>query len=371
MKKKYQQPESSSSDESEEISVGRIGSSEESGENSADDVESYPGDYGSDDEIDVGAIDSDEEQEIEGNYGDSDDDDLDGDEDGLDYDERNEWEVTDRQERKVKDIDRNQRSSYASEEEFIKEMNRRGIVYVSRIPFGMQPFHLRHLFQQHAKHPILRVHCDLESPEETARRKARGGNAKKQYKEGWVEFESKKDAIYVVQICNGKPCSYNRNNRFHNQMWTMKYLKHYKWYHLTEELRMKNRVREKKLRTRVDQARREANEYLENAEKSRYKGKKKKGNRTNEASAKKEEPSKKRKKTETEDDDFENTNQSSTTGKSNKKQKQSKMNDMFEEKDVLLDDGFLKQILGDRSEGDDAKKKRKKEKKGKQKSASG
>jgi hypothetical protein len=41
-------------------------------------------------------------------------------------------------------------------------MNRRGVVYVSRIPFGMQPYHLRNLFQRHAKHPIMRVHCELE-----------------------------------------------------------------------------------------------------------------------------------------------------------------------------------------------------------------
>jgi hypothetical protein len=47
-----------------------------------------------------------------------------------------------------------------------------------------------------------------------------------------------------------------------------------------------------------------------------------------------------------------NTNQSSSTAAKpkQKKQKQNKLNEMFEEKDVLLDESFLQQILGVRPE---------------------
>lgn len=64
-------------------------------------------------------------------------------------------------------------------------------------------------------------------PEEdaaTKKRKKLGGNKKKRFVEGWVEFEDKKLARQVAESLNGTQISRQKGDFYHDDLWTMLYL---------------------------------------------------------------------------------------------------------------------------------------------------
>lgn len=97
----------------------------------------------------------------------------------------------------------------------------------------------------------------------------------RRYIEGWIEFSDRKDARRVSKSLNctaiGEclPGKKRRRVRFAADLWTLTYLgKHVKWHHLTQQLTYQKRIREKKLVQQIQQAKREANQFLDNVEKS-------------------------------------------------------------------------------------------------------
>ena len=68
------------------------------------------------------------------------------------------------------------------------------------------------------------------------RRKKAGGNSGKRFVDGWVEFESKKVARWIAEAYNAKPMGGPKRNRYAEDLWTLKYLKGFKWSHLTEKI---------------------------------------------------------------------------------------------------------------------------------------
>jgi ESF2/ABP1 family protein len=94
-----------------------------------------------------------------------------------------------------------------------EDLRRRGIVYVSRLPPNMKPKHLRTLLSEWGV--VTRVYCSLESTflgahlmflgeEDWTKRKKRGGNRRRQFREAWVEFESKRKAYNAALALNGQ-----------------------------------------------------------------------------------------------------------------------------------------------------------------------
>lgn len=79
---------------------------------------------------------------------------------------------------------------------------RRGIVYVSRIPPHMKPMKLKQLLGAYGA--VGRVYCAPEDPALRRLRKAKKGNSGKNFSEGWVEFEDKADAKRVALLLNGQ-----------------------------------------------------------------------------------------------------------------------------------------------------------------------
>ncbi len=97
----------------------------------------------------------------------------------------------------------------------------------------------------------------------------------RRYIEGWIEFSDRKDARRVSKSLNCTPIGEclptkkRRRVRFAADLWTLTYLgKHVKWHHLTQQLTYQKRIREKKLQQQIQQAKREANQFLDNVEKS-------------------------------------------------------------------------------------------------------
>ncbi|PNH01390.1 Pre-rRNA-processing protein esf-2 [Tetrabaena socialis] len=70
--------------------------------------------------------------------------------------------------------------------------DKRGIIFVSRIPPHMKPHKLRQLLEPYGT--LGRVYCSPEDPALRRLRKQKGGNSGKNFTEGWVEFEDKRRA---------------------------------------------------------------------------------------------------------------------------------------------------------------------------------
>lgn len=76
-----------------------------------------------------------------------------------------------------------------------------------------------------------------------------------------VEFESKKVAKRLGATLNNTPITNNKRSPNYGDLWNVRYLKGFKWSHLTEKVAYERRVREHKLRIEMMQAKKEHSEY--------------------------------------------------------------------------------------------------------------
>ncbi|CAI7841382.1 unnamed protein product, partial [Closterium sp. NIES-54] len=115
-----------------------------------------------------------------------------------------------------------------------KKRHKTGVCYLSRIPPRMKPLKLRHLLSPYAE--ILRIYLTPEDPAARQRRRAAGGSRNKNFTEGWVEFARKRDAKRVAALLNGQPMGGKNRSHHRFDLWTIKYLKRFKWDNLSEEM---------------------------------------------------------------------------------------------------------------------------------------
>jgi ESF2/ABP1 family protein len=87
------------------------------------------------------------------------------------------------------------------------------------------------------------------------------------FTEGWVEFEKKKVAKWVVQNINNTPISAKKGSKFCDILWSMKYLPGFKWIHLSERLTYERAVYHQKLQIAISKARKEAGFFQDNLDK--------------------------------------------------------------------------------------------------------
>ncbi|CAG8714887.1 8856_t:CDS:2, partial [Ambispora leptoticha] len=137
--------------------------------------------------------------------------------------------------------------------DFQKQQDKTGIVYLSRIPPFMKPLKVRHLLEKFGK--IGHIYLAPEDPKTRLKRKKYGGNKKKNYTEGWVEFFDKKVAKSVAALLNSKPIGRH------------KFI--FKWNHLTEQIAYENASRAQRLQAEISQAKRENKDYVRKVEKSK------------------------------------------------------------------------------------------------------
>ncbi|EFN50823.1 hypothetical protein CHLNCDRAFT_11893, partial [Chlorella variabilis] len=148
-----------------------------------------------------------------------------------------------------------------------EKYDRRGIVYISRIPPHLKPQKLRQMLEQHGE--IGRLYLAPEDPGLRRKRKQQGGNSGKNFTEGWVEFEDKQKAKEVAAMLNGQQMGGKRRSAYYYDLWCMKYLPKFKWDHLTEEINYQKAVREQRLAAEVSAAKRERDFYLSRVDKAK------------------------------------------------------------------------------------------------------
>ncbi|KAG6964008.1 hypothetical protein JG688_00007893 [Phytophthora aleatoria] len=152
-------------------------------------------------------------------------------------------------------------------EQFKEKAERRGVVYIARVPPFMKPEKLRHLLGKYGE--LNRIYLVPEDKALHKKRVSSGGNRRQKYTEGWIEFEDKKVAKRVAKMLNTTQIGGRKRDYYHDDMWNLKYLKGFKWDHLTEKIAYENRIRDQKLRMEIAQAKKENEAYLERVEQSK------------------------------------------------------------------------------------------------------
>ncbi|CEG49040.1 pre-rrna-processing protein esf2 [Plasmopara halstedii] len=151
--------------------------------------------------------------------------------------------------------------------QFKEKTERRGVVYIARVPPFMKPEKLRHLLGKYGE--LNRIYLVPEDKVLHKKRVSAGGNRRMKYTEGWIEFEDKKVAKRVAKMLNTTQIGGRKRDYYHDDMWNLKYLKGFKWDHLTEKIAYENRIRDQKLRMEIAQAKKENEVYLERVEQSK------------------------------------------------------------------------------------------------------
>ena len=152
-------------------------------------------------------------------------------------------------------------------EDFNAKLRKRGVLYIARIPPRMGPAKIKTLLSEFGV--VTRVY--LVEEDRAARKRRRklaggGGAGGKRYTEGWVEFENKKDARLIGERLNNTPITNHKRSVHYGDLWNVKYLRKFKWEHLTEKVAYERRIREQKMRIELMQARRENAAYAEKVE---------------------------------------------------------------------------------------------------------
>ncbi|RLN05835.1 hypothetical protein BBO99_00002236 [Phytophthora kernoviae] len=152
-------------------------------------------------------------------------------------------------------------------EQFKQKAEKRGVVYIARVPPFMKPEKLRHLLGKYGE--LNRIYLVPEDKVLHKKRVSAGGNRRTNYTEGWIEFEDKKIAKRVAKMLNTTQIGGRKRDYYHDDMWNFKYLKGFKWDHLTEKIAYENRIRDQKLRMEIAQSKKENEAYLERVDQSK------------------------------------------------------------------------------------------------------
>lgn len=143
-----------------------------------------------------------------------------------------------------------------------------GILYLSRIPPFMKPSTLRSLLTPHGT--ISRIFLTPEPPKSHSARVRAGGNKKRSFTDGWVEFARKRDAKGCAAALNARTLGEGRRGGWYkDDVWNMKYLKGFKWHHLTAQIAGENAEREARLRTEIRRTGAENKAFVANVERAK------------------------------------------------------------------------------------------------------
>lgn len=142
-----------------------------------------------------------------------------------------------------------------------------GIIYISRIPPFMKPHKLRSLLSNYGT--INRIFLAPEDPMAHQRRVRNGGNKKKMYTEGWVEFVNKKDAKDVCAMLNAQTIGGKKGSYYRDDIWTLKYLNGFKWHHLTEQIAAETAEKGSRMMAEIQRGKKGNKDFVERVERAK------------------------------------------------------------------------------------------------------
>ena len=145
-----------------------------------------------------------------------------------------------------------------------RKYRKTGVVYLSRVPPFMKPSTLRKLLEPYGS--ILRIFLTPEPQPAYLKRRRAGGNSKRAFVDGWIEFASKRRAKACVESLNGNTIGGKKAGYYHDDLWNLKYLKGFKWDDLMEQVQGERRAREGRMRAEIQRETRERKAFLGNLE---------------------------------------------------------------------------------------------------------
>ncbi|GEQ71247.1 hypothetical protein JCM33374_g4928 [Metschnikowia sp. JCM 33374] len=149
-----------------------------------------------------------------------------------------------------------------------KKIKRTGVCYLSSIPPYMKPVKLRSVLGKFGK--LDRIFLKPEDPASYQRRVKYGGNKKKRFTEGWVEFVKKSDAKLCAETMNGNILGGKKSSYYHDDIINIKYLPGFKWFDLTQQISKENEIRQAKLSLEISQQAKLDKSFVNNVERSKY-----------------------------------------------------------------------------------------------------
>ncbi|KAL4482541.1 hypothetical protein ABPG72_005784 [Tetrahymena utriculariae] len=151
-------------------------------------------------------------------------------------------------------------------EQFNKKQQQKGVCYLSRIPPYMKATYIRKLLDPYG---IERVYLAAEDERKRKMRIKNGGNKRRCYTEGWVEFTDKRIAKRVALSLNCTKMIQKTRNFYGEDLWNIKYLPKFKWENLTERLNYQKRVRKEKLQQELQISKKEQDFYRQQLDQSK------------------------------------------------------------------------------------------------------
>ncbi|KXJ95653.1 hypothetical protein Micbo1qcDRAFT_157668 [Microdochium bolleyi] len=148
-----------------------------------------------------------------------------------------------------------------------KAVKKSGLIYISRVPPFMKPQKLRSLLEPYGT--INRIFLSPEDPAAHTRRVKAGGNKKRNFTDGWVEFTNKKDAKTVVDLLNARTIGGPKGSYYRDDVWSMIYLKGFKWHNLTEQIATEAAERTSRIRAEITKATKENKDFVRNIERAK------------------------------------------------------------------------------------------------------
>lgn len=149
----------------------------------------------------------------------------------------------------------------------VAAIKKSGVVYLSRIPPFMKPQKLRSLLEPYG--PINRIFLSPEDPASHTRRVRNGGNKKRSFTDGWVEYVNKKDAKHACELLNARTIGGKKGTYYHDDVWNLLYLKGFKWHNLTEQIAAENAERASRMRAEISKTTKENKEFVQNVERAK------------------------------------------------------------------------------------------------------
>lgn len=148
-----------------------------------------------------------------------------------------------------------------------KRIKKSGVVYLSSLPPYMKPQKIRQIMSRFGE--VGRIFLKPEDPKVYKSRIKSGGNKKKKFEEGWVEFTSKNIAKLAAETLNGNILGGKKRSFYHDDVMNVKYLKGFKWFDLTNALNREVEVRESKKQAELSQAHKINKAFIKNVETSK------------------------------------------------------------------------------------------------------
>ncbi|SCA48456.1 small subunit rRNA processing protein, putative [Plasmodium ovale] len=143
-----------------------------------------------------------------------------------------------------------------------KDESKRGIVYLSNIPIGLNVSKIREIFSKYG--PIDKIHLNKAKDEEMNIIVRKKKKKKGKYEDGYVEFVSKKDAIRIEKLLNNQMIGgKKRKNILRENFWHIKYLKSFTWNDLISSVLYRNISRKDKIKHALKNMYKTYEDYLQ------------------------------------------------------------------------------------------------------------